>query len=198
MRHRVELLQQQKPHPLHRVRLVRGHHRAFHPRKYHRLCSPTSSPRSRRLLPAQGQRLVHAGVRPRDHVGAHHLPHLLRRPRPRVHRRPAGRHVPAHDRRHVAAPDLLEAHQVHLRRLHHRVGRFHHRREPPRLDHPQERRFPFSAMLVSLLISARRSPRSRARSGRPAAPPRPCAPRSLPPLPPRCRSARRPRSPAPR
>jgi hypothetical protein len=54
-----------------------------------------------------------------------------------VHGRLYGRHVSADDRSDVAAPRLLVADELHLRGLHHRVGRLHHRRERAAFDHSQ-------------------------------------------------------------
>src|SRR5579859_1826005 len=76
-------------------------------------------------------------MRPRNYVGCNQFPHPARRLRPRIHRRLHAPHIPAHDRRHKRPPNLNRLHHLHIRRLTHRVGRFHQTNPSLGLDEPQ-------------------------------------------------------------
>src|SRR5713101_7682461 len=88
-------------------------------------------------LAAERKDEVHIDVGAGDDVGGDDLADARRPVLPRVHGRLYHRHVSADDRSHVAAPRLLVADELHLRGLHHRVGRLHHRRERAAFDHSQ-------------------------------------------------------------
>src|ERR1019366_7644437 len=88
-------------------------------------------------LTAEREDEVDVDVRAGDDVGRDDVADARRPVLARVHGRLHGRHVAADDGGHVTAPRLLVAHELHLRGLHHRVGRFDHRREGAALDHSQ-------------------------------------------------------------
>jgi len=72
-----------------------------------------------------------------DNMDADQLADAARRSRSRIGRRFYRTHVAANEGRNQAGIHLLPAHEHDVRGLEHRVGRFDHADQPPRLDHAQ-------------------------------------------------------------